>query len=91
METGQECPFSLGLRQSGAVRSCDTPRVGRLSHCVSVGVEELDQGKLSPLLKLKYHNSLNDAVADLGSDIGEAFTGFQKFLYEHVAKVGRGA
>lgn len=56
-----------------------------LSHYVSVGVEELDQGKLSPLLKLKYHNSLNDAVADLGSDIGEAFTGFQKFLYEDVA------
>jgi type I restriction enzyme, R subunit len=56
-----------------------------LSHYVSVGVEELDQGKLSPLLKLKYHNSLNDAVADLGADIGAAFTGFQKFLYEDVA------
>jgi type I restriction enzyme R subunit len=56
-----------------------------LSHYVSVGVEELDQGKLSPLLKLKYRNSLKDAVADLGADIGEAFTGFQKFLYEDVA------
>ena len=56
-----------------------------LSHYVSVGVEELDQTKLAPLLKLRYHNSINDAVADLGEDIGEAFTGFQKFLYQGVA------
>ena len=52
---------------------------------VSVGVEELAQGKLTPLLKLKYHNSINDAVADLGEDIGATFTGFQKFLYSGVA------
>ncbi|MBC7979796.1 MAG: DEAD/DEAH box helicase family protein [Armatimonadetes bacterium] len=56
-----------------------------LSHYVSVGVEELEQGKLAPLLKLRYHNSINDAVADLGDDIGEAFTGFQKYLYQGVA------
>jgi type I restriction enzyme R subunit len=56
-----------------------------LSHYVSVGVEELDQTKLAPLLKLRYHDSINDAVADLGEDIGEAFTGFQKFLYLGVA------
>jgi type I restriction enzyme R subunit len=56
-----------------------------LSHYVSVGVEELDQTKLAPLLKLRYHNSINDAVADLGDDIGDAFTGFQKFLYSGVA------
>ncbi len=37
-----------------------------LQHYVSVGVEELDQEKLTPLLRLKYHNSLADAVADLG-------------------------
>ncbi len=37
-----------------------------LSHYVSVGVEELDQEKLTPLLRLKYHNSIADAVADLG-------------------------
>ena len=29
--------------------------------------------------------SINDAVADLGDDIGEAFTGFQRFLYQGVA------
>ena len=34
---------------------------------------------------LRYHNSINDAVADLGQDIGEAFTGFQKHLYQGVA------
>ena len=56
-----------------------------LSHYVSVGVEELEQGKLAPLLKLRYQNSINDAVADLGEDIGEAFTGFQKYLYQGVA------
>ena len=56
-----------------------------LSHYVSIGVEELGQGKLTPLLKLCYHNSINDAVADLGEDIGKTFTGFQKFLYSGVA------
>ena len=38
-----------------------------LSHYVQVGVDELDQEKLTPLLKLKYHNRIADAVADLGS------------------------
>lgn len=58
-----------------------------LSHCVSVGVEELDQDKLTPLLRLKYHNSIADAVADLGraEDIGKVFTGFQKHLYQREA------
>jgi EcoEI R protein C-terminal len=37
-----------------------------LSHYVSVGVDELDQEKLTPLLRLKYHDSTADAVADLG-------------------------
>jgi type I restriction enzyme, R subunit len=56
-----------------------------LSHYISVGVEELDQDKLTPLLRLKYHNSIQDAVADLGSDVGKAFAGFQKYLYQDVA------
>ena len=55
-----------------------------LSHYVSVGVEELDQDKLTPLLRLKYHNSIADAVADLGrpDEIGRVFVGFQKYLYQ---------
>jgi type I restriction enzyme R subunit len=55
-----------------------------LQHYVTVGVEELDQDKLTPLLRLKYHNSLADAVSDLGAPevIGQVFAGFQKFLYE---------
>ena len=55
-----------------------------LSHYVNVGVEELDQEKLTPLLKLKYHDSMADAVADLGEpvEIGKVFTGFQRYLYE---------
>jgi type I restriction enzyme R subunit len=58
-----------------------------LSHYVSVGVEELDQEKLTPLLRLKYHNSIADAVADLGSpgEIGQVFAGFQKYLYQQQA------
>jgi len=58
-----------------------------LSHYVSVGVEELDQEKLTPLLHLKYHNSIADAVADLGKpeEIRSAFAGFQKYLYQQAA------
>lgn len=58
-----------------------------LSHYVSVGVEELDQTKLTPLLKLKYRNSISDAVADLGrpEEIGKVFSGFQKYLYQQQA------
>ncbi len=58
-----------------------------LSHYVSIGVEELDQEKLTPLLRLKYHNSIADAVADLGrpEDIGQVFAGFQKYLYQEAA------
>jgi len=54
-----------------------------LSQYVKVGVDELAQEKLSPLLKLKYNNAIADAVADLGrpEEIGKAFSGFQKFLY----------
>jgi len=56
-----------------------------LSHYVSVGVDELDPDKLTSLLRLKYQNSIADALADLGrpEEIGRVFTGFQKFLYEH--------
>jgi type I restriction enzyme R subunit len=58
-----------------------------LQHYVAVGVEELGQEKLTPLLRLKYHNSISDAVADLGEPekIGQVFTGFQRHLYEQVA------
>jgi type I restriction enzyme, R subunit len=55
-----------------------------LQHYVTEGVEELEQRKLNPLLKLKYHDSITDAVADLGGkpeEIGKVFAGFQKFLY----------
>lgn len=34
-----------------------------LSYHVAAGVEELDQAKLTPLLKLKYHDSTANAVA----------------------------
>ena len=58
-----------------------------LSHYVRGGVEELDQEKLPPLLRLKYHDSIADAVADLGrpDEIGKVFTGFQKYLYQDQA------
>jgi len=58
-----------------------------LSHYVAVGVDELDQDKLTPLLRLQYHDSIADAVADLGrpDEIGRVFSGFQKYLYEQAA------
>jgi len=54
------------------------------SHCVSEGVEELGEEKLSPLLRLKYRDALPDAVADLGrvEEIKNVFKGFQKYLYQ---------
>ena len=54
---------------------------------MNVGVEELAQEKLTPLLRLKYHDSIADAVADLGrpDEIGRAFVGFQKYLYQQPA------
>jgi type I restriction enzyme R subunit len=47
-------------------------------------VGELDQEKLTTRLRLKYHNSIADAVADLGrpDEIGNVFAGFQKYLYQ---------
>ncbi|MBK9306477.1 MAG: DEAD/DEAH box helicase family protein [Nitrospira sp.] len=55
-----------------------------LAQYVKVGVEELAQDKLSPLLKLRYHNAIADAVADLGEpeEISTVFVGFQKYLYQ---------
>ena len=61
-----------------------------LAHYVEIGVDELDQAKLTPLLKLKYHDSIPDAIADLGQtpvEIGQAFAGFQKFLYQGQARL----
>ena len=55
-----------------------------LAHYVNEGVHELDQEKLKPLLNLKYHDSIQDAVADLGrpEEIAAVFAGFQKYLYQ---------
>jgi len=50
-------------------------------------VDELNQDKLTPLLRLKYSNSIADAIADLGrpEEISKVFAGFQKYLYEKAA------
>jgi type I restriction enzyme, R subunit len=55
-----------------------------LSHYVREGVQELDQSKLTALLRLRYHDSIHDAIADLGrpEEIGKIFSGFQQFLYK---------
>ena len=54
-----------------------------LDHYVREGVEELDDGKLAPLLRLRY-GSIEDAQAQLGSvpEIRQLFVGFQRYLYE---------
>ena len=43
----------------------------------------------TPPLRLKYHNSIANAVADLGRPelIGAVFAGFQKYLYQPTAAV----
>ena len=58
-----------------------------LSQYVKVDVDELDQEKLAPLLRLNYNNSIPDAVGDLGrpEQIRSVFTGFQRFLYQSAA------
>ncbi|MBF0418502.1 MAG: DEAD/DEAH box helicase family protein, partial [Magnetococcales bacterium] len=58
-----------------------------LSQYINIGVEELDQAKLTPLLRLKYNDSINDAVADLGlaEDLNKMFSGFQRYLYQELA------
>ena len=55
-----------------------------LGHYVREGVQELDQDKLTPLLRLRYNDSIADAVADLGrpEEIGKVFAGFQQYLYQ---------
>lgn len=57
-----------------------------LEHYVNVGVEELAQKKLTPLLRLHYHDSIADAQADLGrpDEISRVFSGFQRYLYQPV-------
>ncbi|MGQ0622407.1 MAG: EcoAI/FtnUII family type I restriction enzme subunit R [Panacagrimonas sp.] len=54
-----------------------------LAQYVKQGVEELDQEKLSPLLRLRYNNAMQDALADLGKpdEVRRVFLGFQKHLY----------
>jgi type I restriction enzyme R subunit len=54
-----------------------------LSQYVAEGVDELASAKLSALLRLMYHNAIQDAVVDLGrpEQIREVFTGFQQYLY----------
>jgi type I restriction enzyme R subunit len=57
------------------------------SHYVSEGVDELDAEKLTPLLLIRYQNSISEAVADLGKpdDIKKALVGFQGFLNQKAA------
>ncbi len=54
-----------------------------LAQYVNEGVDELDQDKLAPLLRLKYSNAIADATDDLGTpqQIRSMFVGFQKYLY----------
>ena len=50
-----------------------------LSHYVRVGVQELDQEKLTPLLRLKYNNSIADAVAHLGKpEVANSYRVFRR-------------
>lgn len=54
-----------------------------LRQYVQLGVDELSPEKLRSLLRLKYKNSIADAMAELGQpeQIGKLFADFQKYLY----------
>jgi type I restriction enzyme R subunit len=54
-----------------------------LDQYVQQGVYELDEEKLTPLLKLRYRNALDEALRDLGppENIRHIFTNFQAGLY----------
>jgi type I restriction enzyme, R subunit len=54
-----------------------------LAQYVQQGVDELDQEKLSPLLKLRYKNAIADAFTELGKpeQVRQVFVGLQKYLY----------
>jgi len=58
-----------------------------LAQYVKQGVDELDNEKLAPLLKLKYGAALADAFDQLGKpdQVREVFVGFQRYLYERPA------
>ena len=58
-----------------------------LGQYVAEGVDELDLEKLPALLKLKYHDAISDAIAELGSTdtIRRLFAEFQQFLYQEAA------
>jgi hypothetical protein len=79
------------LLQAGELTDAD--RAELVIHCKrEAGIKvperpELDQEKLTTLLRLKYHDSIADAVADLGrpEEIGEVFSGFQQYLYQQQA------
>ena len=53
-----------------------------LAQYVRVGVHELDKEQLSPLLKLKYNNSIADALAELGArkKSAESLPAFKSFF-----------
>ena len=77
--------ISACANTANGTRTASSEPVGpRFLHItVTEGVSELDQEKLTPLLRLKYHDSIADAVADLGrtEEIGRPFASFKKYLY----------
>ena len=54
-----------------------------LGHYVTLGVEALDQDKLSKMVRAKY-GTTSDAQRELGemAVIRDTFVGFQRYLYE---------
>jgi type I restriction enzyme R subunit len=60
-----------------------------LAQYVNRGVDELEQEKLTLFLRMRYGNSLPDALADLGGPerVRAVFLGVQRRLYERVADV----
>jgi len=56
-------------------------------------VDQSEPLTLGSRLRLKYFNSISDAIKDLGvpEEISKVFVGFQKYLYQPVAGGGASA
>jgi len=70
---------------SGEGEGCDQHAIWFGAAGVS-GLCALAMCDYSPLLRLKYHDSIADAVKELGKpeEIGQVFSRFQKYLYQQV-------
>ena len=72
----------MGLKVRLASTASHSPPKQWIERTGATGIQS-KAVKLTPLLQLRYHNSISDALAELGqaAEVRELFAGFQKYLY----------